>query len=173
MGRHVDGHAVHFDGEIGAVIKIEAAQEILVGLTLSGMLGDNQAGHDLKRLAGPQEGHGIHLGAADAHGAGGSRLQRSGSVGRCAGRDPAGACGGLVRSGRSRATCATILRWLGPGYPLGRPGLWRSDYYWRKLASTGFRSLGLCQRRRNHHHAGYTGQPPAPGNPAQRPCSAR
>ena len=60
--------------EIGAVVKVEAAQEILVGLTLSGMLGDDQAGHDLKRLAGPQEGHGIHLRAADAHGAGGGGL---------------------------------------------------------------------------------------------------
>ena len=77
MGRHVDGHAVDFDGEIGAVVKIEAAQEILVGLTLSGMLGDDQAGHDLQRLAGPQERHGVHLCAADAHGAGGGGLQRS------------------------------------------------------------------------------------------------
>ena len=47
MSWHVDGHAVYFDGKIGAVVKVEAAQEILVGLTLSGMLGDDQAGHDL------------------------------------------------------------------------------------------------------------------------------
>ena len=81
MGRHVDGHAVDPDGEIGAVVKVEAAQEILVGLALSGMLGDDQAGHDLQRLAGPQEGHGVHLRAADAHGAGGGGLQRSGAIG--------------------------------------------------------------------------------------------
>ena len=81
MSRHVDGHAIDPDRKIGAVVKIEAAQEILVGLTLSGMLGDDQAGHDLKRLAGPQEGHGIHLRAADAHGAGGGGLQGSGAIG--------------------------------------------------------------------------------------------
>ena len=81
MGRHVDGHAVDPDREIGAVVKVEAAQEILVGLALAGVLGDDQAGHGFKRLAGPQEGHGIHLRAADAHGAGGGGLQGSGAVG--------------------------------------------------------------------------------------------
>ena len=63
------------------MVKVEAAQEILVGLALSGMLGDDQAGHDLQRLAGPQEGNGVHLRAADAHGAGGGGLQGSGAVG--------------------------------------------------------------------------------------------
>ena len=67
---------IYLDGEISAVVKVEAAQKILVGFAFAGMLGDDQAGHDLKRLAGPQEGHGIHLRAAYAHGAGGGRLQR-------------------------------------------------------------------------------------------------
>ena len=133
MGRHVDRHAVDPDGKIGAMVEIEAAQKILVGFALSGMLGDDQARHDLKRLAGPQEGHGINLGAADADGAGGGRLQRSGSVWRCPGRDAAGGCSGLVRSSRSRATCATILHWLWPGRPLGRHGLRRSNSDWWKL----------------------------------------
>ena len=77
MSRHVDGHAVDFDGEIGAVVKVEAAQEILIGLTLSGMLGDDQAGHDLQRLAGTHERHCVHLLAAEAYGAGGGGLQGS------------------------------------------------------------------------------------------------
>ena len=81
MGRHVDGHAVDGDGEIGAVVEIEAAQKILVGFALAGMLGDDQAGHGFQRLADPREGNGIHLRAADAHGAGGGGLQRSGAVG--------------------------------------------------------------------------------------------
>ena len=61
MGRHVDRHAVDLDGEIGAVVEIEAAQEILVGFAFAGMLGDDQAGHDLQRLAGARERHGVHL----------------------------------------------------------------------------------------------------------------
>ena len=51
MCRHVDRHAVDGDGEIGAVIEIEAAQEILVGFAFAGMLGDDQARHRLKQLA--------------------------------------------------------------------------------------------------------------------------
>src|SRR4029077_8271266 len=99
MCRHVDGHSVNLDGEISAVVKVEAAQEILVGLTLSGMLGDNQAGHDLQRLAGPQERYRVHLSAADTHGAGRGRLERRSSIGRGTGRDAAGACSDrLVRS---------------------------------------------------------------------------
>ena len=81
MGRHVDGHAVDLDGQIGAVVEIEAAQKILVGFALAGMLGDDQPGHGLQRLAGPQEGNGIHFRAADAHGAGGGGLQGSGAIG--------------------------------------------------------------------------------------------
>ena len=114
MSRHVDGHAVYFDGEIGAVVKIEAAQEILIGLTLSGMLGDDQAGHDLQRLADTRERHGVHLLAGEAYRAGGGGLQGSDAVGRGAGRG--GACanaspsgGRLVRTGCGRGPRPTIL----------------------------------------------------------------
>ena len=81
MGRHVDGHAVDLDGEIGAVVEVEATQEILVGFALAGVLGDDQAGHDFQRLADPREGNGVDLRAADTHGAGGGGLQGSGAVG--------------------------------------------------------------------------------------------
>ena len=58
MGSHVDRHAADVGREIGAVVEVEAAQEILVGLTVAGMLGDDQAGHHLQCLAGAQDGHG-------------------------------------------------------------------------------------------------------------------
>ncbi len=45
------------DREIGAVVEIEAAQKVLVGFALAGVLGDDQARHDLQRFAGPRERH--------------------------------------------------------------------------------------------------------------------
>ena len=52
--RHVDRHAVDGDGKIRAVVEIEAAQKILVGFALAGMLGDDQARHDFQHLADPR-----------------------------------------------------------------------------------------------------------------------
>ena len=51
MGAHVDRHVVEPDIDIGAMVEIEAAQEILVGLALAAMLGDDQPRHDLERFA--------------------------------------------------------------------------------------------------------------------------
>ena len=51
---HVDGHAVDRDRQIGAVIEIHAAQKILVGLAVAGVLGDDQAGDDFKGFGGPR-----------------------------------------------------------------------------------------------------------------------
>ena len=51
VGRHVDRHAVDADGQIGAVVEIEAAQKILVGFALAGMLGHDQPRHHLQRFA--------------------------------------------------------------------------------------------------------------------------
>ncbi len=62
------------DREIRAVVEIEAAQKILVGFAFAGMLGDDQPRHRLQRLAGAREGPGVHLRAADGHGAGGGGL---------------------------------------------------------------------------------------------------
>ena len=105
MGRHVDGHAVDADREIRAVIEVEAAQEILVGFTLAGMLGDDQARHDFQRFADAQERDGVHLLAREADGAGGSRLKGCGLVGGIARRDAAGAGGS--RLGRPDGGAAT------------------------------------------------------------------
>ena len=43
--RQVERHVVEINGEVGAVIEIEAAQEILVGLAAAGVLGDDDAGN--------------------------------------------------------------------------------------------------------------------------------
>ena len=51
MGAHVDRHVVERDVDIGAVIEVEAAQEILVGLALAAVLGDDQPRHDLEHFA--------------------------------------------------------------------------------------------------------------------------
>jgi hypothetical protein len=45
MGRHVHRHAVDGNGEVRAMVEVEAAQKILVGFALAGMLGHDQARH--------------------------------------------------------------------------------------------------------------------------------
>jgi len=57
VGRDIARHAAELGGEIGAVVEVEAAQEILVGLAVAGMLRDDQARHHFERLAGAQDGH--------------------------------------------------------------------------------------------------------------------
>jgi hypothetical protein len=52
MRGHVDRHAVDRDGEIGAVVEVEAAQEILVGFALAAVLRDDQARDSFKEFAG-------------------------------------------------------------------------------------------------------------------------
>jgi hypothetical protein len=49
--RHVDRHAIDKAGEIGAMIEIEAAKEILVGLAAARMLRGDDAGHVLDQFA--------------------------------------------------------------------------------------------------------------------------
>src|SRR5205823_3949374 len=65
MRTQVDRHAVHRGGEIRSVIEIEAAQKILVGLAVAGMLRDDHAGNDLEQFAAAQERPRLELGRAD------------------------------------------------------------------------------------------------------------
>lgn len=51
----VDRHVVHLGGEIGAVVKVERAQEVLLGLPFIRVLGDDQAGHVLEHGSGPEQ----------------------------------------------------------------------------------------------------------------------
>ncbi len=53
VSAHVDRHVVDRDCEISAVVEIEAAQEILVGLAVAAVLRDDQAGYNFKRFGGP------------------------------------------------------------------------------------------------------------------------
>jgi hypothetical protein len=171
MSRHVDGHAVDPDRKIGAVIKIEAAQEILVGLTLSGMLGDDQAGHDLKRLAGPQEGHGIHISAADGHGAGRGRLHVCRPRSRRPGSD---AAADLRWDRRARLNRGWISRGLLTARRLGpvaRPRLGRIHRHRGKLAGRSRRDV-LGVRRGHHDKQGCSGGKCPPSSSTQRSSPA-
>ena len=52
---HVDRHAVHEHRKVGAVVEVEAAQEILVGLAAAGMRGGDKSRHELEQVAGAQQ----------------------------------------------------------------------------------------------------------------------
>ena len=67
MRMHVDRDAVDAGREIRAVIQVEAAQEILVGLAIASMLGDHEPGHGLQQLTGAHHRAGLELRAR--HGA--------------------------------------------------------------------------------------------------------
>ena len=54
MGGHVDRYAGDVDTEIRAVVEVEAADEVLVGLAAPGMLGGDDAGGRLEELARAQ-----------------------------------------------------------------------------------------------------------------------
>ena len=56
---HVDRHVVDVDREIGAVVEIVAAQEILVGFALAGVLRDDQAGHGFEHSPGRVTGRAL------------------------------------------------------------------------------------------------------------------
>ena len=130
MGRHVDGHAVDADGEIGAVVEIEAAQKILVGFAFAGMLGDDQPRHHLQRLAGAGERLRVHLRAADGHGAGGGGLH----VCRPCGRGP-------------RRHAAADLRWNGHAW-LNRGWISRTSLAARRLGQVARPRFGWIYRHR-------------------------
>src|SRR5215208_409158 len=49
---HVDRHAIDRDGQIGAMVEIEAAQKVLVGFSLAAVLRDDQAGDGFQEFAG-------------------------------------------------------------------------------------------------------------------------
>ena len=61
MGRQIDRDVVPERGEVGAVIEIPAAQIILVGFSLTGMLDHCQAGRRFEKFAGPRHRAGIQV----------------------------------------------------------------------------------------------------------------
>jgi len=52
---HVGRHAHDLGGEVAAVVEIETAQEILVGLAVARVLGDDHAGHGFHDLGRAQQ----------------------------------------------------------------------------------------------------------------------
>jgi len=44
---HIDGHAVDVNGEVSAVVEVEAAQEVLIGFALATVLRNDQPRHCL------------------------------------------------------------------------------------------------------------------------------
>jgi hypothetical protein len=65
MRRHVDRQAVDAGREVGAVVEVEAAQEVLVGLAVARVLRDDEAGHELEHLARAQGGAALQQLGAD------------------------------------------------------------------------------------------------------------
>ncbi len=74
MGAHVDRHIVDPDRQIGAMIEIIAAQEILIGFALAAVLRDDQSGHGLQKFSGAAHWARIQLLAGHAGLAGHFRL---------------------------------------------------------------------------------------------------
>lgn len=66
VGREIDRHPVDTRLEIGAVIEVEAAHEVLVRLSLAGVLGDDHTGHGLEELAGARDGSCAQIDGAHA-----------------------------------------------------------------------------------------------------------
>ena len=98
MGAHVDRHVVDSDREIGAVVEIVAAQEILVGFALAGVLGHDQPGHGFQHFARPRHRPRVELLAGDV-----IWLAMLGGAG---GPEPG------IRRARTRSSAAAAPDWL-------------------------------------------------------------
>ena len=59
VGRQIDRHAGNKCREVGAVVKVETAQEVLIGLAFARVLGDDHAGDELKHFTGARCGPGL------------------------------------------------------------------------------------------------------------------
>ena len=68
MGRHVDRHVVDFGRQIRAVVQVEGAQKVLIGLSLPGMLRDDESRDVLEDRARAQQRLACELGLTDVAG---------------------------------------------------------------------------------------------------------
>jgi hypothetical protein len=50
MAYHVDGDVILRKSDVGAVVRVETSQEILIGLSSSGVLDCDEAGDELKKI---------------------------------------------------------------------------------------------------------------------------
>lgn len=76
VGAVVCGHAIDSDVKIGAVIKVEAPNEILVGLAAAGVLGRDETGDDFEELSTSQGGALTEFFMTGLAGGGGSRFAK-------------------------------------------------------------------------------------------------
>ncbi len=53
VGRTIDRHVVDEVGEIGSVVEVEAADQVLIGFAFAGMDRDDEAGDAFEQLARP------------------------------------------------------------------------------------------------------------------------
>ena len=65
VGAQVDRDAVDPQGEVGAVIEVEAAEKVLVSLPAAGVLGDHDPGDDLEEFTAAEEGPCREFGGPD------------------------------------------------------------------------------------------------------------
>ena len=74
VGAQIDRKIVYVQCEVGAVIEIETAQEVLVGLASARMLGGDEPGGCLEQFARAQQRANFDIGARHAALAGGDGL---------------------------------------------------------------------------------------------------
>ena len=99
-------------GEVAAVVEVEAAQEVLVGLSVPRVLGDDQAGHGLQGLGRAQQGAVAQLGGGDGAFAGrignADQLVLAGGDGDLLERRDAGGLGRSAEGGREEGQLAKM-----------------------------------------------------------------
>ena len=150
MGAQVDRHVVNGDGKISAVVEIEAAQEILIGLAFPAVLRDRQAGGGFEEFARTCDWTSVEVVSTDGHLA--CEVWRRHGPCTCVGRS------------RDRGTCWCRLcrsRWCGrrctartSGRALGRGSLlWalRSHRDGRKSITVGGNGCRRFGGRRRRH----------------------
>ena len=74
MGGHVDGQAIHLERQVRAVVQIEPAQEVLIALALTAVLGGDQPGHQFQQFGGPGDRALLQLRAEHIAFGGGQRI---------------------------------------------------------------------------------------------------
>jgi hypothetical protein len=55
VGSEIPRHIVDVGGEVGAVIEIEAPQEVLIRFAATGVLSSDQSGHGFEQFGNPQQ----------------------------------------------------------------------------------------------------------------------